>query len=145
MIFLPSLVLLNFSRLLKADEDCVFIHSPPGLLMIPGVIGPFSFDAAGVFNIGSSVSRSISSSDVDSLSVPESSILMLLTELDSAVRSVFGIVDHNELDMLLGESSTVLPKLLLCGICIPRPPMVGDASGDDSASVEWCRFVHALV
>lgn len=70
---------------------------------------------------------------------------MLLTELDSAVRSVFGIVDHNELDMLLGESSTVLPKLLLCGICIPRPPMVGDASGDDSASVEWCRFVHALV
>ena len=70
---------------------------------------------------------------------------MLLTELDKAVLSVFGIVDHKELDILLGESSTVLPKLLLCGICIPRPPIVGDASGDDSASVEWCRFVHALV
>ena len=72
-------------------------------------------------------------------------MLILLTELDKAVLSVFGIVDHRVLDILLGESSTVLPRLLLCGICIPRPPIVGDASGDDSANVEWCRFVHALV
>lgn len=98
--------------------------------------GPFSLDAAGVFSIGSSVSLSISSSDVVSLSDPESSIFMLLTELDRAVRSTFGMVDHNELDILLGESSTVLPKLLLCGICIPRLPIVGDASGEDSARVE---------
>jgi hypothetical protein len=39
----------------------------------------------------------------------------LLTELERVGRSVFGIVDHMP-DMLLGESSTVLPKLLLCGI-----------------------------
>lgn len=37
----------------------------------------------------------------------------------------------------------LLCKLLLCGICIPLP-VIGDASGEDSASVEWCRFVHAL-
>lgn len=23
-------------------------------------------------------------------------------------------------------------------------PVIGDASGEDSARVEWCRFVHAL-
>lgn len=121
------------------------IHSPPGLLIIFDIIGPFSLEAAGVFNIGSSISRSMSSSDVVSLSESRSSMLILLTELDKAVLSVFGIVDHRVLDILLGESSTVLPRLLLCGICIPRPPIVGDASGDDSANVEWCRFVHALV
>ena len=25
----------------------------------------------------------------------------------------------------------------------PRPPIVGDDSGEDSASVEWCRLVQA--
>lgn len=35
------------------------------------------------------------------------------------------------------------PRPLLCGILIPRPVM-GEASGEDSARVEWCRFVQAL-
>lgn len=133
---LVVLALLNLIKLDKAGEVGVFIHSAPGLLTMLDIIGPFSFEAAGVFNIGSSISRSMSSSDVVSLSDPESSMLMLLTELDRVVLSAFGIFDHRELDKLLGESSTVLPRLLLCGICIPRPPIVGDASGDDSASVE---------
>ena len=30
------------------------------------------------------------------------------------------------------------------GIIIPLPPTVGDESGEDSASVEWWRFVQAL-
>jgi hypothetical protein len=46
--------------------------------------------------------------------------------------------------ILLGESSTLLlTRLFLGGICKPRPEIVGEESGEDSASVEWCRFVHA--
>jgi hypothetical protein len=64
----------------------------------------------------SSLSLSITSSSEDELlSLSESNIFTLLTELERVGRSVFGIVDHI-LDMLLGESSTVFPKLLLCGI-----------------------------
>jgi hypothetical protein len=64
----------------------------------------------------SSLSLSITSSSEDELlSLSESNMFTLLTELERVGRSVFGIVDHMP-DMLLGESSTVLPKLLLCGI-----------------------------
>ena len=81
------------------------------------IIFAFSLAAAGVFSIGSSISRSIIISfEEESLSESESSILTLLTELERAVLSALGIDDHKELDILLGESSTVFPKLLLVGI-----------------------------
>lgn len=87
--------------------------------------------------MGSSKSRSIAMpSDEESLSESESSMLILLTELDSVVRSAIGFEDHRDVVTLLGESKTVFPRLLLCGICIPRPPIVGDASGEASARVE---------
>ena len=96
-----------------------------------------SLETCGVLKMASSLSRSMGSSSKDELlSLSESNMLTLLTELERAVRSVLGIVDQRELDMLLGESSTVLPKLRLCGICTPRPEIVGEASGEDSARVE---------
>lgn len=62
-------------------------------------------------------------------------MLILLTELDRAVRSP-GTFDHIGFDTLLGESNTVLlPRLLRWGILIPLP-VIGDASGEDSANVE---------
>jgi hypothetical protein len=64
----------------------------------------------------SSLSLSItSSSEEELLSLSESNIFTLLTELERAGRSVFGIVDQRP-DRLLGESSTVFPRLFLCGI-----------------------------
>jgi hypothetical protein len=66
--------------------------------------------------MASSLSLSImSSSEEELLSLSESNIFTLLTELERTGRSVFDTVDHKP-DMLLGESSTVFPKLLLCGI-----------------------------
>jgi hypothetical protein len=64
----------------------------------------------------SSLSLSITSSSEDELlSLSESNMFTLLTELERVGRSVFGTADQMP-DMLLGESSTVFPKLLLCGI-----------------------------
>ena len=69
----------------------------------------------------------------DSESESEPNILIELIELDKFALS-FDMV-HKAADGLLGESSTVFPKPLLCGICIPLPA-IGDASGDISANVE---------
>ncbi len=84
------------------------------------------------------MSLSVGSSSEDAvLSVSESSMLILLTELVGIALSEWGIVDHIPPVMLLGESSTLLlPRLFLCGICKPRPAIVGEESGEDSANVE---------
>ena len=78
-------------------------------------------------------------------------MLTLPTELDMAGLSEFAIVDQRELATLLGESGTydtlrvLLKRPFLGGIIIPRPPIVGEESGEDcSAKVEWCRLVQAL-
>lgn len=64
---------------------------------------------------------------------------MLPIELDTGALSVFAIVDHSELDTLIGESNRLdeLERPFRGGIIMPLPPMVGDESGDDcSAKVE---------
>lgn len=78
-------------------------------------------------------------------------MLTLPTELDMAGLSEFAIVDQREFAMLLGESGTcdtlrvLFKRPFLGGIIIPRPPIVGEESGEDcSANVEWCRLVQAL-
>ena len=71
----------------------------PGLFTHPGIGPGFSLDAAGVFKIASSGSRSIAilSEEVpDSESESEPNKLTELTELDKFVLS-FGN-DHNEFD-----------------------------------------------
>lgn len=88
------------------------------------------------------MSRSMAmSSEESSESESESIMLILLTELDRFVLSC----NEDHIGFWLGDSKIVplsaMP--LLWGILIPRP-VIGDASGDDSASVEWCRLVHAL-
>lgn len=60
----------------------------------------------------------------------------LETELDIAVRSAGPEVEKGGIEVKPGE-------LRRCGIIIPRPPTVGEESGDDSARVEWWRFVQA--
>ena len=133
-------------RLACAGEGCGgFCHSIPGLCVAAPMMLLLSREAAGVFITGSSASRSMamSSSEDTSVSESESSILTLLTELERWVRS--GMVDQSAAEALLGESRTVLPPILrLCGILTPLP-VTGEASGEEMASVEWCRFVHALV
>jgi hypothetical protein len=108
----------------------------PGLFIRLPISPPFNLEAAGVLSTGSSISLSIampseSESEVESESDPN--ILTLLTELESVGLSFDKA--HNPLDELLGESSTVLPRLFLCGICMPLRVM-GEASGEASASVE---------
>jgi hypothetical protein len=103
-------------KLAAAGEFGMPIHSPPGLLARPVMKLLESFETCGVLRMTSSLSLSIkSSSDDELLSLSESNIFTLLTELERPGRSLFGIVDQRP-DMLLGESRTVLPKLLLCGI-----------------------------
>ena len=74
--------------------------------------------------------------------------LELPTELDRPVLSAFAIVDQSEFGTLFGDSGTLGLlgglKRPLRGIIQPRDPTMGEDSGDDSASVEWCRFVAAL-
>lgn len=63
-------------------------------------------------------------------------MLTLETELEMAVRSAGPDVEKGGTDVKPGE-----PRRW--GMVIPRPPMVGEESGDDSARVEWWRLVHA--
>lgn len=58
------------------------------------------------------------------------------TELDTAVRSFGPDVENGAADV-----DPMDPRR--AGIATPRPPIVGDDSGDDSARVDRCRFVHA--
>lgn len=65
----------------------------------------------------------------------------LPTELDIADFSVVAMVDQSEFGMLPGESGILAMlrglKRPLRGIIMPRPPIMGDESGDDcSARVE---------
>lgn len=87
-------------RLACAGEGWLFIHSSPGLFMIPGIIPLLILDAAGVLRMASSTSRSTAiSSEEESESESESdpNILTLLTELDKFVFS-FDKEVHNVLD-----------------------------------------------
>lgn len=80
-----SLLGVKFSR--EIDEWTgwlLFIQSIPGLFAAANAL---SLEAAGVFNIGSSQSLSTAISEESSESVSESSMLILLTELDKFVRS----------------------------------------------------------
>ena len=79
----------------------------------------------------------------EELPVSYSIMLILPTELDMAGLSVFAIVDQRELVTLIGESGAwdvfgvLLKRPFLGGIIIPRPPIIGEESGEDcSASVE---------
>lgn len=88
------------------------------------------------------IESSISSASIDPSSelLPEESepiMLMLPKDPDMFVLSVFAMVDHSEVGVKPGDSArrgNWLP-LLLPGIFIARPPIVGEESGD-SASVE---------
>lgn len=66
------------------------------------------------------------------------SIMLTLPREPDSSRSELCIVDHKELDVLFIDSGA--PKrcepFLRLGIAIGLPVMVGDESGDDSASVE---------
>lgn len=114
-----------------------------------GVAADASFNRAawGVeIMMSSTSSGSIGSGPSESLS-SESIILMLLTEPEMTERSPFPCECDQPLLPICGESSTMelWPKPERAGIGIAFCVMVGDESGDEaSASVEWCRFVHAL-
>ena len=76
-------------------------------------------------------------------------MLELPTELERPDFSVNPAVDQSELPrdsgIFMFELLGGLNRFFLGGIIIPpRVPTVGDESGDDSARVEWCRFVAAL-
>ena len=65
------------------------------------------------------------------------SIFTLPSELEIIARSGAGIVDHNEAEFPMGESLILNCPLLLFGMFIARPVIVGEESGEDcSASVE---------
>lgn len=126
-------------------DICEFVgglcsHSMPGLCV---AASPLILDAAGVLSNGSSMSLSTAmSSEESSESESESIMLTLLTELDRVVLSAW---NDDHVGCWPGDSriKPLLPAPLLCGMLIPRPVM-GDASGELSARVEWCRFVQAL-
>lgn len=69
--------------------------------------------------------------------------MTLDTELDMPVRSAAPEPEKFWPKAVPGEPSPDAPVPRLWGIFTPRPPMVGDESGDDSARVEWCRLVQA--
>lgn len=63
-------------------------------------------------------------------------MLTLDMELEMAVRSAGPDVENGGLEVAPGDPCR-------WGIAMPRPPTIGDESGEDSARVEWWRFVHA--
>lgn len=63
-------------------------------------------------------------------------MLTLDTELEIAVRSAGPDVEKGGTDVDPRE-----PRRW--GMATPRPPIVGEESGEDSARVEWWRFVQA--
>jgi hypothetical protein len=99
---------------------------PPTILFAWGVLAI----------IISSRSPIIGSSSSSLLLVSDSIMFTLDTELEIAVRSAGPDVEKGPIEVDPGE-----PRR--CGMVTPRPPTVGDESGDDSAMIEWCRFVHA--
>lgn len=58
------------------------------------------------------------------------------TELETAVRSFGPDVENGTAEVDPNDPRRG-------GIATPRPPIVGDDSGDDSARVERCKFVQA--
>lgn len=99
--------------------------------------------------IVSSSSPSITASPSEE-ELPESYSITfeLPTELDKPDRSPPIAAPHKELDTLLGDSGTLellggLLKRPLRDMKPPRDPIMGEDSGEDSASVEWCRLVAA--
>ena len=86
-------------RLAWAGDGWLFFHSMPGLFTHPGIVPGFNLEAAGVFRIASSTSRSIAMSfeeESESESDSEPNMFTELTELDKFVLSVGS--DHNAAD-----------------------------------------------
>lgn len=145
-------LLLNRARwkLIKLAAACEYppIHSVPGLGTLPTANGfatlpPILF-ACGVLSIISSLSPPMDSSS--SPPPPSSSSLLLVsdsimftldTELDTVVRSLGPDVENG----CTADVDPIDPRR--GGMATPRPPIVGDDSGDDSARVDKCKFVHA--
>lgn len=94
--------------------------------------------------IGSSLSTIFIGSSSSSLLLveSESNILTLLTELDTPGRSV--VWDHGLCEAFGELKPEEIVPFRRWGMDNPRPPTTGEVSGDDSASVERCKFVHAL-
>ena len=98
---------------------------------MPKGLGPVPVRAAcGVLSMMSSRSGIIASSSSSLLLVSDSIMFTLETELEMAVRSAGPEVEKGGAEVKPGD-----PRRW--GIVIPRPPIVGDESGDDSARVEW--------
>lgn len=91
--------------------------------------------ACGVLSIMSSRSP-IDSSSSSLLLVSDSIIFTLDMELDIVARSAGPDVENGGTEVAPGD-----PRRW--GIAMPRPPTVGDESGEDSARVEWWRLVQA--
>lgn len=121
----------------------MFDHMP-GLFPAGGPPNGGFLTACGVINMGSSLSSlSIGSPSSDPLlESSDPSMLMLPTELEAAILSLFPHICM----LILGESSTMeFPRGLREGIIMPFCVIVGEESGDDcSARVEWWRLVQAL-
>jgi hypothetical protein len=103
-----------------------------------GFIPPLNLLACGVaIIIISSRSPFMSSSSSSSLLVvSESSMFTLETELEIVVRSAGPEVENSPMPL-----DVAVPRRW--GIVMPRPPIVGEESGEASARVEWWRFVQA--
>jgi hypothetical protein len=132
-------------RLLTAGDGAV-IHELPGLGCGHTPIPERPLLTCGVVSIDSSMSSASMRSSSELL--PDDSepiIFMLPNELDTVVRSL-PRVDHSDI-VLLQVDSEKPPNcpLLLFGMFIALPVIVGEESGEDcSARVEWWRFVAAL-
>lgn len=126
---------------LAAAGDGPPIQSLPGLWKVPGAKGfkppPILLTCGVVVIIMLSLSPSIGSSSSSLLVVSESSMFTLETELEMVVRSAGPEVEKGWAAPVLGDArpDDVAPPRR-CGIVRPRPPMVGDESGEDSARVE---------
>lgn len=92
----------------------------------------------------SSSIRSSPSELEDESEPPGMWLVVLPTELDMCILSWLPIMDHRDVVVSAGPKSpwrrAPPPGMFMA----PRPPMVGDESGEDcSARVEWWRLVAA--
>jgi len=107
--------------------------------------GPLILLTCGVESIESSISSASMRTSSSELLLEDSDIIIftLPKELETVIRSAFPMVDHKELELMLLESRPPekCKPFFLFGMFIARPVMVGEESGDDSASVELWRCV----
>lgn len=120
---------------MRLDAACEYppIQSFPGLCILPVAkgLGPLPIRVAcGVLSIISSRSPIPASSSSSLLLVSDSIMFTLETELEIVVRSAGPDVENGGTEVEPWD-----PRRW--GMVMPRPPIVGDESGDDSARVEW--------